>query len=52
MREILNCEMLFYCGIAVMAAAAVLTVVCLVLFHVTGRKIKKKLTAEFGEEKN
>lgn len=42
-------EMLFYGGIAIMAAAAVLTVACVVLFTITGRRIRKRLEQEYGK---
>ena len=42
-------ELLFYSGIAVMAAAFVLSIVCIAAFMVKGRKLKEKLIQEYGE---
>lgn len=42
-------ELLLYGGIAVMAAAALAAVLGAVVFRVTGKKLKKKLTEEYGE---
>jgi len=42
-------EMLLYGGITIMAAAGVLTVVCIVVFTLTGRKLKKELEQEYGK---
>lgn len=42
-------ELLFYGGIAVMAAVLVLTGICILVFIVTGRKLKVKLEEEYGK---
>lgn len=42
-------EMLFYGGIAVMASAGVLAVVSVIIFMLTGRKIRQKLDQDYGE---
>lgn len=42
-------ELFFYGGIAVMAAAGILTVLCIVIFTCTGRRLKKKLEREYGK---
>lgn len=42
-------ELFFYGGIAVMAAAGVLAVLCIVVFSLTGRSIKRKLEQEYGK---
>lgn len=42
-------EWLFWGGIAAMAAAALLAVLCVAIFYVTGRRLKKKLEEEYGE---
>lgn len=42
-------ELLFYGGLAVMAAAAVLSVLGTVLFRVSGRKLREKLEQEYGK---
>lgn len=44
-------EGLFYGGIAVMAAVGILTVLSLIIFTITGRRIKKELKQEYGEIK-
>jgi len=41
-------EALFYGGIGIMAVAAVLALVCLVVFLLTGKRIKRKLEQEYG----
>ena len=43
-----NSEVLFYGGIGMMVVCAVLAVVCVVLFVVAGRKLKRKLEEEYG----
>lgn len=42
-------ELLFYGGLAVMTAVAVLSVLCIALFRITGKKLKEKLEQEYGE---
>ncbi|MBQ7774505.1 MAG: hypothetical protein IJ379_01160 [Lachnospiraceae bacterium] len=42
-------ELLFYGGIGIMIAAVLLAVICIVIFSLTGRKLKKKLEKEFGK---
>ncbi|MCI9051913.1 MAG: hypothetical protein HFI05_08320 [Lachnospiraceae bacterium] len=42
-------EMLFYGGIVMMVICAVLAAVCVVLFVVDGRKLKRKLEEEYGK---
>lgn len=42
-------ESLFYGGIAVMAAAVAAGILCAVIFHMTGRKLKQKLEQEYGK---
>lgn len=44
-------EGLFYGGIAVMAAVGILTVLSLIIFTITGRRIKEELKQEYGEIK-
>lgn len=48
MPELSNSEWLFYGGIALMAAAAVLCVFAVVIFMISGRRLRKKLEQEFG----
>lgn len=42
-------EWLLWGGIAAMAAAVALAVLCLVIFRITGRRLKRKLEEEYGE---
>lgn len=42
-------ELIFYGGIAVMAAAGVLAVICVILFCFTGKRLKKRLEQEYGK---
>ncbi len=42
-------ELLFLGGIMAMALTVVLTIVCLTVFIITGRKLKKKLDLEYGK---
>lgn len=44
-------EMLLYGGIAVMAAAVVAAVICIVVFRCTGRKLKAMLEEKYGKLK-
>ena len=42
-------EVLFYGGLAAMGAAAAGALLCIVIFRVSGRKLKKKLEQEYGK---
>lgn len=42
-------EILFYSGIAGMGTAAVLAVLAIAVFAVTGRRLKKKLEQDYGK---
>lgn len=42
-------ELLFWGGIAIMAAAATLAIICVIVFICTGRKLKRKLEKEYGK---
>ena len=42
-------EWLFWGGIGVMAGAAVMTILCIVIFSLTGHRLKKKLEQEYGK---
>lgn len=42
-------ELLFYGGITVMAADVAAGILCAVIFHITGRKLKQKLEQEYGK---
>ena len=43
-------ERLFYGGIAVMIAGVLLTAVCVVIFTLTGQKLKRTLEEEYGKQ--
>lgn len=45
-------EWLFYGGLAIMAAAVLLTILCIIVFAVTGRKLKMKLEKEYGKKRS
>ncbi len=49
MKDLLLSEKILYGGIAVMALAVVLAVVFIIIFSITGRKIKNKLEQEYGK---
>ena len=42
-------ELWFYGGIVLMAVAVVLTVLCVVIFGILGRKLRSKLEKEYGK---
>ncbi|MCI9143769.1 MAG: hypothetical protein HFH87_14345 [Lachnospiraceae bacterium] len=42
-------EIMFYGGIAVMCLTAVAAVCCVILFKITGKKIRKILEQEYGK---
>lgn len=42
-------EVLFYGGIAVMSVAVVLALLCIIVFTLSGRRIRRKLEQEYGE---
>ncbi len=45
-------ELLFYGGIGVMAAAALLGVVAVVGFRISGRRLRARLEKEFGKRRH
>lgn len=47
--EINSSEILFWGGALLMAVSAVSVVIWLVVFGITGRKLKKKLEEEYGK---
>ncbi len=49
MVHFLSNELLLYGGLAVMALSLVLAVICIAVFLVTGRKIKRQLEQEYGK---
>lgn len=44
-------ELLLYGGIIVMAAAVIFSVVCIVIFKSTGKKIRDMMEREYGKLK-
>lgn len=42
-------ELLLYGGIGIMTLAAVLGVICILIFSLTGKKLRKKLEKEYGK---
>lgn len=49
MWQLPESEVLFYGGIAVMSAAVVLALLCVIVFTLSGRRIRRKLEQEYGE---
>lgn len=49
MWNLSSSEMLFYGGIILMAAAAVIAMVCTVIFVCTGQRIKRQMEQEYGK---
>ena len=50
--DLSDSELLFYGGIALMIAAVVLSILCVVVFRITGRRLHKKLEQEYGKLKH
>lgn len=42
-------ELFLYGGIAAMLVAGILLVLCIVIFSITGKRLKKKLEQEYGK---
>lgn len=49
MYDMSSGEMLIYVGIAIMVVVIVLTIICISIFRITGRKLKRQLEEEYGE---
>lgn len=49
MNSLSESELLFYGGLAAMGIAVVLMAACALIFALTGRKLKERLKAEYGE---
>lgn len=47
----MDAEKLFFIGVILMAAAAVLAVVMLIVLRVSGRRLNAQLDTEFGADK-
>ena len=50
--EWMSGEGLLYLGLGMMAAAAAGTVIAVVGFHITGRRLDRRLTKEFGKKRH
>jgi uncharacterized membrane protein len=48
----MNGEFWTYLGIALMAVSAVIAVISIVIFKITGRRLKKKLEKDYGKLKD
>mgnify|MGYP007098662258 CR=1 FL=1 len=42
-------EFLFYTGLVIMAAALILMVICVIVFILSGRRLKEQLRKEYGD---
>lgn len=51
MLLLISSEMILYSGIALMVCAIIQAIFCAVLFSLTGKKIRKKLMTEYGENR-
>lgn len=45
-------ELLFYWGIALMVMAVLVAVICIVLFRCSGKRLKKRLEKEYGNDRS
>ncbi len=43
-------EILFYAGIFLMALAVIFSLVCFIIFKITGNNLKKTLEQEYGKD--
>lgn len=43
-------EIFLYCGVAALVIAFVLAVVCIIIFRITGKKIRQKLEQDYGKK--
>ena len=44
-----NSELLFYGGILIMSSAVIVMIISLIMFHITGQRIKRRLEEEYGK---
>ena len=44
-------ELMFYGGIAVMGGAVLLTAASIIIFSITGKRLKKRLEQEYGKRR-
>lgn len=47
--DLASCEMFFYGGIAIAAAAGILALICAIIFAFTGKRLRKRLEQEYGK---
>lgn len=52
MEELSRSELLFYGGIALMVAAAALAILALIVFRISGCRLRKKLEQEYGKRRH
>ncbi len=52
MLDLTTGEMFFYGGVTVMAASLLMIIAAIIIFRITGKRIKARLEAEFGKEKH
>ena len=50
--EWMDGEWMLYLGLGIMAAAAAGAVIAFVVFRVTGRRLERRLTEEFGKKRH
>ena len=50
--DLSNSEMLFYGGIAVMAAAVVVAIIATIVLRIFGKQLQVQLEAEFGKKQH
>lgn len=43
-------EIFLYCGVAALVFAVVSAIVCIIIFTVTGKKIRQKLEQDYGKK--
>ena len=49
MLDLSSGQLLLYGGVGLIAAAAVAVIVCIVIFLMTGKKIRKELEHDYGK---
>ena len=48
----MNCETLFYTGVGILCAAAILGIVLLTIYLISGKHLKKQLENEYGKRRH
>lgn len=49
MSYLYDSEVLLYLGVTVMVIAVISAILCIVIFNLTGRKLKRTLEQEYGK---